>query len=70
MNEGHDNPQCQATRYDPRPCEGPVKFDVIYYNANGVVLHRHPACFRHALAEVDRHHASAGIARCEFLEVR
>lgn len=58
---------CQSERYDSlyMGCEadGPV-WDVVYRNADGQELDRHPACFRHGLVEQDRHHASAGIASC------
>lgn len=62
-----DPPTCQATRYGAGPCtpDGP-RFDVVYTASDGTELDRHPACFRHALAETDRHHASAGIARCDM----
>lgn len=60
---------CQATRYSSKPCtfDGP-RWDVVYTLTNGTEHDRHPACFDHALAEVDRHHASNGMARCEMVE--
>lgn len=62
-------PDCAATRYASGACtpDGAI-FDVVTTTSNGKEADRHPACFRHALAEVERHHASAGIARCEFVE--
>ena len=60
--------ECAATRYAKGECDSPAKFDVVYRNTNGAVLDRHPACFRHGLAEVDRHAASGGIARCDLEE--
>jgi hypothetical protein len=38
--------------------------------APGAETDSHPACFQHGLAEVDRHHASGGIARAELKERR
>jgi hypothetical protein len=64
-------PECQATRYAPGACsETPPKFEVVYFNSKGAETDSHPACFQHGLAEVDRHHASGGIARAELKERR
>lgn len=62
---------CEATAYDRnRPCDGPVKFDVVYRTGDPrKEFERHPACFRHGLAEVDRHHTAAGMAECELVEI-
>ena len=60
---------CQARRYGRSPdqiCQGPPQFDVVYRSSADTVLDRHPACFSHGLAEVERHHASAGMARCDL----
>jgi hypothetical protein len=58
---------CEAKRYGrSRECEGAVKFEVVYTTSTGTVADRHPACFSHGLAEVERHHASAGMSRCEL----
>lgn len=60
--------ECGAKRYAKEECDGPAKFDVVYRNDEGGILDQHPACFRHGLAEVDRHAASGGIARCDLEE--
>lgn len=61
--------ECQSTRYDPRPCEGPARFDVVYRVGQPRREHdRHPACFRHGLAEVDAHHTADGMSECELVE--
>jgi hypothetical protein len=60
--------ECQSKRYSKSPnCEGdgPV-WDVVYRNTDGKELSRHPACFRHGLAEQDRHYRAAGMATCEL----
>lgn len=59
---------CESTRYGRyRECNGRPEFDVVYSTGTPPTEHdRHPACFRHALAEVDRHYASAGMAQCEM----
>lgn len=59
--------QCAAQRYSQRkPCSDVPEFNVVYRSTDGRVLDRHPACFTHGLAEVDRHHASAGMASCDL----
>lgn len=65
-----DEPTCQATRYDPRPCtETPPRWRVVWRTQDrSKVLDQHPACFLHGLAEVERHHRSAGIAACDLEE--
>ena len=60
---------CGAQRYAKGDCDGPPKFEVFYRNTHGAVLDRHPACFKHGLAEVDRHHASGGISRCDLVQI-
>ena len=64
--------QCEAQRYSRARCsETPPAFDVVYRRpTTNVELDRHPACFTHALAEVERHHASNGIAACDMEEHR
>ena len=59
---------CEATRYASGPCE-PVQpsHDVVYVSA-GKETDRHPACFRHGLAEVDRHYSAAGMAQVEMVD--
>lgn len=60
---------CEATRYAPGPCEGPARFDIVYRVGQPRREHdRHPACFRHGLAEVDRHHASGAISEIDMVE--
>lgn len=53
---------CQARRYGRNPCTDTPDFDIVYRSSNGAELDRHSACFTHGLAEVERHHASAGMA--------
>jgi hypothetical protein len=58
---------CEVKRYGvTTECsdEGPV-WDVVYRNKAGKELSRHPACFRHGLAEQDRHYRAGGIAACD-----
>lgn len=59
---------CMATRYAKGPCNGPASFRVVYRSQDGTVIDAHPACFRHGLAEVERHYAAAGMARCDLEE--
>lgn len=64
-----DEPTCEATQYAPGPCQGPARFRVVYRSrTDRKVLDSHPACFRHGLAEVDRAHASGGIALADLEE--
>jgi hypothetical protein len=59
---------CEAQRYDKRPCEGSANFVVRYMTKDRAkTLDSHPACFRHGLAEVERHNRSGGIAVCELV---
>lgn len=63
-----DERECQSKRYAAhQDCEpdGPV-WDVVYRTTGGKELLRRPACFRHGLAEQDRHYASEGLAECEL----
>lgn len=56
--------RCESVRYRSQSsCSGNPDFDVVY-RSSGRESDRHPACFTHGLAEVDRHHAAAGIADC------
>lgn len=58
---------CVARRYAAgSSCPDPVSWKVVYRGVGGRVLDQHPACFTHGLAEVERHHNSAGIASCEL----
>lgn len=56
---------CLADR--ARSCDKPPTFDVIYLS-RGKVVDRHPACFEHGLAEVDRAHASGSIAEARLVD--
>lgn len=60
--------ECKATRYGGGEC-GPVTFLVIYASSKGEEQDRHTACFRHGLAEVERHHQSAGMSRCDLVPI-
>lgn len=53
---------------DPSECEGPARFAVRYTLA-GRVVDEHRACFRHGLAEVDRHRAANGSAEADLVEL-
>ena len=59
--------ECQAKHYDRRPCDGPPDFVVRYLSADRTkTLDEHLACFRHGLAEVERHERSGGISFCQM----
>lgn len=59
---------CESTAYARgEECSGPAAFWVVYRTGQPPTEYeRHPACFRHGLAEVERHHQSAGMAECEL----
>lgn len=60
---------CEAKQYDRRDCDSEPKLMVRYLTKDrSRVLDQHPACFRHGLAEVDRHDKSGGISVCEMIE--
>ena len=52
---------------DDGDCEGPADFDVVYRSPSGKEIDRGACCFRHGLAEVDRHYAAAGMATAELV---
>lgn len=55
---------------EPRECDGPARFVVRYARRDtGAVLDEHPACFRHGLAEVERHEAADGMSKASLVEV-
>lgn len=61
-----DDNDCDAVRYAPRKRCGPVTFRVVYRIKGTTHQDSHPACFVHGLAEVERHHASGGMASCDL----
>lgn len=67
MNISNDT-TCEAARYAPdaRCSDSPPKHHVVYRSSSGAIMDDHPACFAHGMAEVDRHHASGGVARCDL----
>ena len=67
MSEKSTGRSCESKGYGRTPCNGPADFDVVYTSGKGSELDRHPACFAHGLAEVERHHSSAGMSRCELV---
>ncbi len=59
---------CGSRRYGRGShCTEAAKWDVVYRNRDrSVELDRHPACFTHGMAEVDRHVQSGGIAHVDI----
>lgn len=53
------------TRYGD--CEGDPTYNVVYHNRTKV-LESHAVCFKHGLAEVERHHAANGMAEVRMVE--
>jgi len=60
--------ECEATRYAVGPCDSGVVYVVEYRSTAGALLDSHPTCFRHGIAEVDRHYASGGIAQAAMVD--
>lgn len=64
---------CESTRYSPSlVCsDQPPRHEVAYHSTiTGRVTERHPTCFMHGLAEVERHHASGGMATAELRDLQ